>query len=205
MKSVRTSNESPYSLHPGFAREAAYRRNLKEHTGKSLEEWVAATCAQGPKTAKERIGWLKAANGFTTDYATWVAVACEHDTGAAAYDPDALVHAMFVRKARLFPIYEGLLARCLALGPDVKACPCGTIVPIYRNHVIAQLKPSTNTRIDLGFALGGPAATRPTARLLDTGGFAKKDRITHRVAVTSLAEIDRDVGRWLEAAYSRDA
>jgi hypothetical protein len=58
------------------------------------------------------------------------------------------------------------------------------------------------TRIDLGFALRDTPAT---GRLIDTGGFAKKDRITHRIPITSLSEIDDEVRRWLKVAYDMDA
>ncbi|MGC1720385.1 MAG: DUF5655 domain-containing protein [Isosphaeraceae bacterium] len=68
------------------------------------------------------------------------------------------------------------------LGPDVKVCPCKTIVPVYRQHVFAEIKPATTSRIDLGFALDSMKAA---GRLVETGGFEKKDRITHRIpAVT---------------------
>jgi hypothetical protein len=80
----------------------------------------------------------------------------------------------------------------LKFAPDVKACPCKTIVPLYRHHVIAQLKPATQTRIDFGFALGGLKAKGP---LIDTGGFAKKDRITHRIEIKTRAHIDAEVVR----------
>jgi len=43
------------------------------------------------------------------------------------------------------------------------------------------------------------------ARLIDTGGLAKKDRITYRIPVTKLAEIDDEVKRWLKIAYELDA
>jgi hypothetical protein len=49
--------------------------------------------------------------------------------------------------------------------------------------VIAQIKPATRTRIDLGFALGSREAE---GRLIDTGGYAKKDRITHRIPISSM-------------------
>ncbi len=105
-------------------------------------------------------------------------------------------------KAGLRPIYDELLALGLGIGPDAKACPCKTIVPLYRNHVFAEIKPATRTRIDLGFALKD---TPITGRLIDTGGFAKKDRITHRIPITSLDDIDDEVTRWLKTAYDRDA
>ena len=104
-------------------------------------------------------------------------------------------------KAKLRPLYDKLLKLGLKIGKEAKACPCKTIVPLYRNHVFAQIKPATYTRIDLGFALGD---TPVRGRLIDTGGFAKKDRITHRIPITSLSDIDAEVMRWLKEAYERD-
>jgi hypothetical protein len=105
-------------------------------------------------------------------------------------------------KAGLLPIYDRLLDLGLGLGNDVKACPCQTIVPLYRTHVFAQIKPTTRTRIDVGFAFKDAPAT---GRLIDTGGFAKKDRITHRIPIERLEEIDDEVVHWLRKAYELDA
>jgi hypothetical protein len=102
----------------------------------------------------------------------------------------------------LRPIYDRLLDVCLATGDDLKACPCKTIVPIYRRHVIAQIKPSTRTRIDLGLALGATGKT--PKRLVSTGGHEKKDRITHAFGITSLDDIDAEVKTWLRKAYDMD-
>ena len=104
-------------------------------------------------------------------------------------------------RAALRPLYEQLLALGFSLGRDVKACPCKTMVPFYRHHVFAQIKPATNTRIDLGFALGNMKTPK---WLLDTGGFAKKDRITRRIEIRSKADIDDEVKRWLKTAYEMD-
>ena len=113
------------------------------------------------------------------------------------------VEAMFAgSKAVLRPLYDHLLKLGLKTGKEAKACPGKTIVPLYRNHVFAQIKPTTQTRIDMGFALGD---MKPTGRLIDTGGFAKKDRITHRIPITSKEDIDDEVKHWLKVAYDRDA
>jgi len=98
-------------------------------------------------------------------------------------------------------LYDALLKLGLSMGKDAKACPCKTMVPLYRRHVFAQIKPTTRTRIDLGFALG---SRPPEGKLVDTGGFAKKDRITHRIPISSIAEIDDEVKRWLRLAYDED-
>ena len=80
-------------------------------------------------------------------------------------------------------------------------CPCQTIVPLYRNHVFAQIKPTTQTRIDLGFCLRGVTAT---GKLQETGGEAKGDRITHRITIASIEEIDDEVRMWIRKAYEAD-
>lgn len=90
------------------------------------------------------------------------------------------------------------------MGPDAMACPCKTMVPFYRNHVFAQIKPTTNSRVDLGFALTHYKGKLPK-RMIDTGGLAKKDRITHRIELKSVNEIDDEVKKWMKTAYELDA
>lgn len=196
-------SHSLYSLHPSFATEDASIAKLHERTGKTLEEWIKLVKKTGPPTEKERRVWLKEEQGLTTNYAWWVAERAEGRGAAEDYNPEAYVEAMFAgSKAGLRPIYDRLLQLGLKIGKDVKACPCQTIVPFYRKHVFAQIKPTTRERIDLGFALKDTPAS---GRLIDTGGFAKKDRITHRIPITSLAEIDDQVKYWLKVAYDLDA
>jgi hypothetical protein len=203
------SGKSLYSVHPGVAMVKDWIANLPGKTGRSLEEWIALVKESGPAGEKERRQWLKSVHQLGTNAAWWIAERAE-GKGAEDDDPDAYlkaaegyVEAMFAGpKAGLRPIYEELLKVILKLGRDVRICPCKTIVPAYRQHVFAQIKPTNRTRLDLGFALGGRACT---GRLIDTGGFAKKDRISHRIPITSLAEIDQEVKHWLEAAYELDA
>jgi hypothetical protein len=194
--------KSLYSMHPSFDYEDAGLRLIKERTGKTLEEWIANVKRNGPAEPKARLAWLKK-QGLTMNYAGWVASRASGKGGRENYDPEKLVEAMFGGpKEALRPIYEKLLKLGLSVAKDVKACPCSTMVPLYRKHVFAQIKPSTNKRIDMGFALGGMKAS---GRLIDTGGFAKKDRITHRIPIGSLAEIGDEVRKWLEKAYELDA
>ena len=200
--------KSLYSVHPGVLMTRKWVATLKEKTGRSLDEWLELVKKSGPATEKERRDWLKKEHGLGTNSAWWIAERAE-GKGAETDDPDAYLRAAedYVKKmygggkAVLRPIYDALLELGLGLGRDVKACPCETIVPLYRNHVFAQIKPATQTRIDLGFALG---ARKAEGRLIDTGGYAKKDRITHRIPISSLKEIDEEVGKWLRIAYEED-
>jgi hypothetical protein len=170
---------------------------------------LAVVEESGPKTEKRQREWLKQEYKLGTNSAWWIAERAA-GKGAETDDPDNYLRAaegyverMYSgKKTALRPLYDKLLALGLGLGKDAKACPCETMVPLYRRHVFAQIKPTTQTRIDVGFALG---ALKAEGRLIETGGFAKKDRITHRIAVSSPAEIDNEVKRWLRVAYDADA
>jgi hypothetical protein len=200
--------KSLYSVHPGVLMTQKWVADLKEKTGRSLPEWVALVKKSGPKTDTERRDWLKQKHGLGTNYASHIA---ERATGKGGEldSPEAYLESaeksvdeMFAgAKSALRPLYDELLRIGLAIGPDAKACPCQTIVPLYRNHVFAQIKPTTRTRIDMGFALGGRKAE---GRLIDTGGFAKKDRITHRIPIQATADIDDEVKHWMKVAYDAD-
>ncbi len=198
-----------YSPHPGLAMVQNVIANMKTKTGRSVDEWVAFIKKHGPKTEKERRAWLKDEHGLGTNYASWLAERAD-GKGKEDDNPDAYLEAAegFVRdmfagsKAALKPVYDALLDLGLSIADDVKACPCKTIVPLYRSHVFAQIKPSTRTRIDFGLALG---ATKAPKRLIDTGGYKKGDRITHRIEIQSRSDIDADVKRWLKKAYELDA
>jgi hypothetical protein len=200
--------KSPYSVHPGVRMIQDWIAQLPQKTGKTLEEWIRLVQEEGPPTDKERRDWLKKNHQFGTNGASWLAERAE-GKGWEDGDPDSylraaagFVEALFTGpKAGLRPIYERLLKLGRELGPDVRICPCQTMVPFYRNHVFAQVKPTTRTRIDFGFALKDRKAT---GRLIDTGGFAKKDRITHRIPITRMDEIDDEVEGWLKMAYDLD-
>lgn len=176
---------------------------LKERTGKSLDDWIKIIERDGPPEERERREWLVKAHGFTTNYAWWVAgEASGNSSRPEHYHPEEMVEKLFSNKENLRPIYDKLLKIGLAVGAEAKACPCETMVPLYRNHVFAQIKPTTKTRIDMGFALG---ALPPTGRLVSTLGYETKDRITHRIPITSLDEVDAEVHKWMKIAYDGDA
>jgi hypothetical protein len=187
---------------------AKWVADLREKTGHSLEEWVDLVEKKGPKSTKERRDWLKAEHGFGTNGAWWIAERAEKGTAWEDGDPVAYlkaaaeyVESMYAgTKGGLRPLHDRLMELGKRLGPDVRVCPCKTIVPFYRENVFAQIKPSTRTRIDFGLSLRG---VDPVDRLQSTGGEAKGDRITHRIVVTTLADIDDFVERWLRTAYER--
>jgi Domain of unknown function (DUF5655)/Domain of unknown function (DUF4287) len=201
--------KTPYSVHPSSKMAMNVIANMKEKTGRSLDEWAELVKKKAPADEKGRMAWLKEKHGLGTNYAGWI-TEVSFGRGMDMIDPDLYLAAaekyvdeMYAgKKEHLRPVYHALLKLGLSVASDVKASPCQTMVPLYRNHVIAQIKPTTNSRIDMGFALKN---TKPTGRLIDTGGFAKKDRITHRIEITLVSDIRDDIIKWFKKAYEMDA
>ena len=199
-----------YDVHPGVSTVQKWMAELKGKTGRSPEEWIALVKKEGPKDEKSRREWLKKKHKFGTNSAWWIAERADgkgEDDSPEAYLKTATqyVEEQYAGpKEKLRPIFEELVRLGRSMGNDVKVCPCKTIVPLYREHVFAQIKPTTNSRVDFGFALTHHKGKLPK-RLIDTGGLAKKDRITHRIELASPAQIDREVKKWLKTAYDLDA
>jgi hypothetical protein len=198
-----------YCVHPAVAYQQAIVENLPDKTGKALKEWLRDIKRQRLADEKACVAWLKDEHklGGTT-----AAVIAHHAFGdddtetpegylraAAGY-----VERMYAGKEALRPLHDALIDLGRKLGDEVKICPCQTIVPLYRQHVFAQIKPTTRTRIDFGLALK-EATKRIPARLIDTGGLAKGDRITHRIPISAASDIDDEVKAWLRIAYDLDA
>lgn len=207
-----TKSPVPYDLHPSVAYVQGILANLEARTGRSLEAWTALLEAEGPDEAKAKVAWLKA-RGLGATQAGLVAQRAGAGPGHAFDDtPEGYLAAAprYVedqyggKKATLRPLFEAVTALARSLGPDVKVCPCETIVPFYRHHVFAEVKPFVS-RLDLGLALGDPTAVAdPSGRLQDTGGFAKKDRITHKLELAAEADLEAALP-WLRRAYERDS
>ena len=199
---------APYDLHPSVAHVQAILANIRPRTGRDVEDWVALLHREAPSDPK---AWLKA-QGLGTNQAGFVLQRASASPGHAFDDtPEGYLAAApgYVdgqysgKKAELRPLFEQIVTLIRSLGPDVKVCPCETIVPFYRKHVIAEVKPLVS-RLDLGFALGDPMTVKDASgRLKDTGGFANKDRITHKLDLVSTADLELALP-WLRRAYERD-
>jgi hypothetical protein len=196
-------------VHPGVAMVQKWVSELKQKTGRTLGEWCAHIRKEGPDDLPARREWLKTRHKLGTNTAWWLA---ERADGRPTWDesPESYlamapvyVDEMFAGpKAHLRPLADALMRLALDVAPDIKFSPCKTIIPFYREHVIAQIKPATTRRIDFGLALD--ARTPFTERLKDTGGLKKKDRVTHRIEIAGPEDIDVEVEGYLRRAYERD-
>lgn len=207
----KTSSRVTYAVHPAVEHAKKIIANLPEKTGKTLKQWLALVAKSGLDSNRDIKSWLKAEHQLGGTTAMLIADQfCGKDTHLVSdktYLAEAprLVDEMYAgRKEPLRKINDVVIEMSIPLGPELRISPCKTFVPLYRNHVFAQIKPTTQTRVDLGLALKNYSKHIPKL-LIDTGGLAKGDRITHRIALASVEDVNDDVQRWLSIAWELDA
>ena len=180
--------------------EAAVIANLPARTGRTADEWVAFTRAHGPTAHRERVAWLKGEHGLGHVAAWLIAEYAGRSDDYVEPSPDALVAAQYAgAKAGLRPIYARLLTAVRALGEDVQIEPRKTYVAFSCGTQFALAQPTTRDRVDLGLRL---RHVEPAGRLQTAGSFGSGS-ITHRIALTSADEVDDELVRWLQLAYTR--
>ena len=162
---------------------------------------------EGPATEKERHAWLKAEHGLGMNYAGWIA---EHSVGKGddgnpeTYLKQAkeFVESMYSgAKEPLRPIFNELLTLGRSLGNDVKVCPVqDDRAAVPQTRFCADQTDYTDTNRP-GTGAQGHQSAKAAHRYRR---LAKKDRITHRIEITSLKDIDAEVKKWLKTAYEMD-
>jgi len=168
--------------------------NLKKNTGRSLEAWFTVLEAAGLEKHTELMNVLKRDYGVTHGFANGIVL--QYRNRGTAQDDSSLVDGQYAGpKADLRPLYDSLVASVSQFGDDVEIAPKKTSVSLRRSKQFALIEAASAKRLQLGINLKG---TPPTDRLLEAGGMC-----THKVSVSSAAEIDDELIGWLRDAYER--
>lgn len=176
---------------------AAMIANMKEKTGKTLPQWLQIAKLAKLEKHGQIVKFLKTEHGMTHGFANMVAhKTLESDAGSSGGDD--LVAAQYSGpKADLRRIYDALITEIKKFGKDVEFAPKKTYVSLRRNKQFGLIQPSTKTRIDVGINLKGVTAK---GRLEASGSF--NQMVSHRVRVSNVKEVDRELLAWLEKAYN---
>ena len=173
---------------------ASMIQNLETKTGRSMAEWIAIARATGLSKHKEVVDHLKSSHGLTHGYANQIALRAVKPDDAPAEGSDELIDAQYTgAKAAMRPLYDKMIAVMTSLGPDVEVSPKKTGVSLRRSKQFALIQP-TAQRLDVGIILKG---VPPAGRLEQN----PSTMCTHRVKVSSEAEMDAEFVSWLRRAY----
>ena len=168
--------------------------NMPEKTGKSLIEWKNILKEKSFAKHSEGVKFLKTEYNVTHGFAnTIVTLSKEDESGSVD-----LVKSQYQGKESLMPIYTALITYLNSLGSDVTITPKKGSVSIIRKRQFVLIKPATKTRIDLGFKLKDKGITD---RLESSGPFGTM--CTHRVKISDVAEVDKELKDWIKEAYQK--
>lgn len=171
--------------------------NLKDKTGKSLEQWIAITRKTGAAKHGEIVKMLKTDYGMTHGYANLVAhKTLKSDAGSIGETTDLVAAQYAGDKAELKPIYDALIKVAESCGA-VEIAPKKAYVSLRRSKQFAIVQPSTKTRVDLGLNM----KTEPAkGRLEKSGSF--NAMVSHRVRLEKATDVDKNVKAWIKKAWS---
>lgn len=117
---------------------------------------------------------------------------------APALSDEEKVKAQYKGKETLWPVYEKLAAAVIDLDEEIELAVRKTYISLQKGKQFSVIQPTTKTRLDLGFKLPGVA---PTTRLQPAGSFGS-GQVTHKVAITAVANVDNELMAWLQQAYN---
>jgi len=166
--------------------------NMPEKTGKSLEEWKTILKSKNFGKHGEAVKFLKTEHNVTHGFANTIVTLSKDNQDS----PDDLLTIQYKGKEELKPIYEKLVVEISKFGSDITKTPKKGSVSMIRKRQFALIKPATKTRIDLGLKIKDKPITK---RLENSGPFGTM--CTHRVRLSSIDEVNKELVTWLKEAY----
>ncbi|HZW98777.1 MAG TPA: DUF5655 domain-containing protein [Trueperaceae bacterium] len=132
--------------------------NLKERTGRSLDEWVQVVMESGidPHDLKAVRRWLKDEHGAKVNTRWHVAEAAAKAAGWKRPGVEAFIDQQFSgSKVAMRPLFDRLRALIEDLGDDVAVQGRGGYTPFVRARQFAAVS-ATRTRLDVGLRFTEP-------------------------------------------------
>jgi len=169
--------------------------NLQKNTGKTLEQWISIVAKQQIAKHSEIIKFLKENHGLKHGFANLIAHKSKASDADSVENKEDLVNKQYKGKENLKAIYDVLIKAVGKFGTDIEIAPKNTYVSLRRKKQFATLNPATKTRFEIGINLKGQA---PSGKLEPEKPNAM---CSHKINVSGVAEIDKEVIEWIKKAY----
>jgi hypothetical protein len=179
----------------------AVSAGLRQRTGHDLDEWVRIVGASGidPHDQLAVRRWLKAEHGVPQNSQWAIADAAAREAGWVRPTADEYTATQYRgAKAHLRPIYDRLAAEITGFGDDVTVEGRSTYTPFVRARQFAAIAAATRSRVDLGLRFTEPPASERLTPATAPG------QSTHRIALTSVDDVDDDVVGLARIAYEQN-
>lgn len=171
--------------------------NLHKNTGKSLEQWTDIVKMENFAKHGEVIKFLKDKHGLTHGFANLIAHKAKGSDADSAENQNDLIELQYKGKEHFKPLYDKLLCEIKVFGEDFEIAPKNAYVSLRRKKQFAILQPATKTRFEIGIILKGQ---EPQGKLEAIN--TPNAMCSHRINLSELKDIDKEVIGWLKVAYN---
>ena len=174
---------------------------LERQTGEGVEAWNRRIKAVGPVDEPALRAWLKEEHDLTGYPAMLLAWETFGYPAFLTATADELVDAQYADRPDLRPIFDAVMAAVSALsGAEIQARK--TYVSLVSpRRMFGIVQASTKKRVDLGLRLDG---VEPQGRLLLAKSLGS-DRVTRRLALESVQDLDDEALDWIRRAYDANS
>lgn len=174
---------------------------LERQTGEGVEAWNRRIKAAGPVDEPALRAWLKQEHdvtGYPAMLLAWETFGYPDFLTATA---DELVDAQYADRPDLRPIFDAVIAAVSALsGAEIQARK--TYVSLVSpRRMFGIVQASTKKRVDVGLRLDD---VEPQGRLVLAKSLGS-DRITRRLALESVDDLDDEALDWIRRAYDANS
>jgi predicted transport protein len=169
--------------------------NLKEKTGRSLEEWKVLISKQNLSKHGEIVKFLKEKHSVTHGYASEIALKVLGSDADSASNTDELIMNQYKGKEHLKAFYDKLIVEIKKFGGEFEIAPKKTYVSLKRKKQFIILNPASKTRFEIGFNLKGMEAKGKLENEKPNG------ICSHKINLSDIKEIDKEVINWIKMAF----
>ncbi|MCB1517130.1 MAG: DUF4287 domain-containing protein [Hyphomicrobiaceae bacterium] len=182
----------------------AYLDTIEKKTGLAAEQFIALARDKGfldiSAKAGDIVAWLKADYGLGHGHAMALVNLFKHASGNATGRNEKIERLFSGKKEKWRSAFDRFYAHISTLGDDVGLSPTASYVSILRAGNKVAIVATTADRMDIGFKLKGEPFSD---RFSDARTF--NAMVTHKVSLTSPAELDQDVLDFATRAYTASA
>jgi len=177
---------------------AQIQAQIERQTGETIAQWNAKIRAEAaPKNEPQLRRWL-AERGITGYPAMYLVYETFGYPDYLQKDAEVLIDEQYADRPAIRPIYERVVEILPTIG-DVELQARKTYVALLSpKRTFASIQPTTKSRIDIGLRLDG---VRPECRL-EMAKSIGQSSMTHKVALSSPADVDDEAINWLRRAYA---
>ena len=176
---------------------AQVQAQLERQTGENLAAWNAKIKAESAPTDEPQLrAWL-AERGVTGYPAMLLVFETFGYPNYLQKDADTLIDEQYADRPQIRPIFDRVLEVLPTVGMVEVQARKTYVALLSPKRTFASIQPTTKARVDIGLRLDG---VEPEGRL-EIAKSIGQSSMTHKLALSSPADLDDEALGWLRRAY----